>query len=174
MPQSFVRTRGAIAFAALLTTAAISGCSLGGDTSLPPFTDPATINYEAATGVNITTMTRLTQAVYSKDSVVGTGRTVVVGDSIAVYYNGKLNTGFSFDRRARPSTTFETVLDSTRIIPGWIIGIQGMKVGGIRKIVIGPESAYGYERRVDGAGNTIIPSNSVLVFDVEMVNATAR
>jgi len=52
------------------------------------------------------------------------------------------------------------------VIPGWELGIQGMKVGGIRKLVMPPHLAYG------AGGSCNIPPNSTLVFDVEVVDVS--
>ena len=54
-------------------------------------------------------------------------------------------------------------------------GIAGMKTGGTRKLVIGPESGYQYTARTDASGTIIIiPSNSVLIFDVEAVRSSPK
>lgn len=176
MPPALVRSRRlATALVLASSAASISGCSLGGDSALPPYTDPATQTYATSTGVtSIATMTRVTEHVYTQDVVAGTGRVVAPGDSIAVYYSGRLSGGFQFDARARPSTPFESVLDSTRLIKGWVFGLSGMRVGGTRRMAIGPESAYRYSTVRDVAGNIVIPPNSVLVFDVEVTAATNR
>ena len=172
----FARSRRFVtAFVLLGSGAALVGCSLVGDnTGLPPFTDPATQNYATSTGVTIATMTRVNAQVYTQDIIAGTGRTVAVGDSISVYYVGRLSGGFQFDARARPATTFATVLDTTRLIKGWVNGLPGMKVGGTRRLIVGPELAYQFSTRRDIDGNISIPPNSVLVFDVELVEALAR
>ena len=163
------------AFALVSSGAVLVGCSLVGDnTGLPPFTDPAKQSYATNTGVTLATMTRVNAQVYTQDIIVGTGRTVAIGDSISVYYVGRLTVGFQFDGRARPATTFATVLDTTRLIKGWVNGLPGMKVGGTRRMLVGPEFAYRFSTVRDINGNVSIPPNSVLVFDVELVEALAR
>ena len=163
------------AFALVSSGAVLVGCSLVGDnTGLPPFTDPAKQSYATNTGVTLATMTRVNAQVYTQDIIVGTGRTVAIGDSISVYYVGRLTGGFQFDGRARPATTFATVLDTTRLIKGWVNGLPGMKVGGTRRMLVGPEFAYRFSTVRDINGNVSIPPNSVLVFDVELVEALAR
>ena len=163
------------AFALVSSGAVLVGCSLVGDnTGLPPFTDPAKQSYATNTGVTLATMTRVNAQVYTQDIIVGTGRTVAIGDSISVYYLGRLTGGFQFDGRARPATTFATVLDTTRLIKGWVNGLPGMKVGGTRRMLVGPEFAYRFSTVRDINGNVSIPPNSVLVFDVELVEALAR
>jgi FKBP-type peptidyl-prolyl cis-trans isomerase FkpA len=168
MPFAPVRSRRLVAGVALAaSTLALTGCSLGGDTSLPPYTDPATQSYATATGVTIASMTRVNASVYTQDLTVGTGRVIAIGDSLSVYYKGSLVDGYVFGSRARPDSALAVVLDTTQLIKGWVNGIAGMKTGGTRKLVIGPESGYQYTARTDATGTLIIiPSNSVLIFDV--------
>jgi FKBP-type peptidyl-prolyl cis-trans isomerase FkpA len=181
MTLPFVRTRACLVIASLAALSALGACSL--DTTEPVPTDPANVTFDVSTGVTLSTMTKVSDQLYTKDSVVGTGRTVAVGDSIETYYNGRLTGGFLFDARARPATGITFQLDSGKIvngveqpgvIKGWVQGIAGMKVGGIRKLVIGPSLAYGFNTVRDQFGNLIIPSNSVLVFDVEVLRAVPR
>ena len=172
MPPALVRSRRiAAALVIAAGTVSLASCSLGGDSNLPAFTDPATQTYAAITNVTIANMTRVNAQIYTQDVTVGTGRVLAKGDSIQVYYAGRLTGGFQFDARARPSTPFASVLDTTRLIKGWVNGLAGMKVGGIRRMAIGPESAYQYSTVRDPAGNIIIPANSVLVFEVELADA---
>ena len=175
MPSPFVRSRRLALFVGLaVTTLGASACSLAGENTLPPFTNPATQTYAPATGVNIATMTRLSEHLYTQDVTAGTGRVVAVGDSITVYYTGRLNSGFQFDGRNAPDTPFATVLDTTRLIRGWVGGLPGARVGGTRRMVIGPALAYQYSTVRGQSGSVIIPANSVLVFDVQIVDARVR
>ncbi len=183
MPLSFVSPRRVVALAALAVSAAAAGCSLGGDSTLPEPTDPATQSYAAATGVTLASMTRVNAQLYQQDLVVGTGRTLAIGDSMTVYYNGRLSGGFTFDSRARPATAAAILFDTSKVvngvatpglIGGWIQGLAGMKVGGSRKLVIGPSLGYGFNTIRDNNNNLLIPANSVLVFDIEVVTATAN
>ena len=175
MPSALVRSRR-LASALLMAagTFTVAGCSLGGDTKLPPYSDPATTTYAASTGVVISAMTRLNASVYSQDVTVGTGRPVAVGDSISVFYKGALSTGFVFATLARPTAPFTTVLDSG-LIKGWNVGLAGVRTGGTRRLAIGPESAYRYSNITDqNTGAVIIPSNSVLAFEIEVVSSVAK
>ncbi|HYW50126.1 MAG TPA: FKBP-type peptidyl-prolyl cis-trans isomerase [Gemmatimonadaceae bacterium] len=161
------------AFLGIALVATLAGCRLDGGSTLPPPSDPATQTYAPSTGVTIANMTRVSPQLYTQDVVVGTGRSVNVGDSIKVYYTGALTGGFQFDGRVQPSTPFATVLDTLNLIKGWVGGLEGARVGGTRRMVIGPSLAYGYETRTNG-NQVIIPSNSVLVFDVQVVDAFPR
>ncbi|MFK7799673.1 MAG: FKBP-type peptidyl-prolyl cis-trans isomerase [Aureispira sp.] len=91
----------------------------------------------------------------------GTGiQAAGVYSEVSVNYVGRLINGTEFDRSG--STAFTTTLD--RVIKGWQYGIPFFKVGGSGKLII--PSALGYGTR--GAGS--IPANSVLVFDIELVD----
>ena len=175
MTSIFVRSRSVIATLAVAATiAGIAGCSLGGDSKLPPYTNPSTQVYDTSTRVNIATMTRVDSQLYVSDVTVGTGRTVAYGDSIAVYYSGKLAGGYAFQTLARPTAPLAASLDTLNLIKGWTLGLPGMKVGGTRRLVVGPGNGYGFSIRVDNNGIVIIPSNSVLVFEVEVTRATPK
>jgi len=104
------------------------------------------------------------------DSVVGTGTTASAGKMVTVHYTGWLYApnapdrhGAQFDSsRGRDPFTFR--LGSGGVIPGWDQGVDGMKVGGKRTLVIPAALGYGS----DGAGP--IPPNANLIFDVELLN----
>jgi FKBP-type peptidyl-prolyl cis-trans isomerase len=106
-----------------------------------------------------------------KDLKEGEGNSVAVHSPIIVNYTGWLydpcapdHKGKQFDSsRGRPPLSF--IVGAGRVIKGWDEGVQGMKVHGQRMLVIPPDKAYG-ER---GAGNGLIPPNSTLVFDVELL-----
>ncbi|HVI69556.1 MAG TPA: FKBP-type peptidyl-prolyl cis-trans isomerase [Magnetospirillaceae bacterium] len=104
------------------------------------------------------------------DIKVGTGAVAQVGDSITVHYKGTLaQTGIKFDSsydRGEPITLALQAPSATQpgVIRGWVTGIDGMKVGGKRRLVIPASLAYG-----DEAQETI-PANSDLVFEVELLN----
>jgi FKBP-type peptidyl-prolyl cis-trans isomerase len=98
------------------------------------------------------------------DEVVGTGAEAQAGQNIQAHYVGTLLNGTKFDSSVDRGQPFEFTLGVGQVIQGWDLGIQGMKVGGKRKLVISPELAYGSR----GAGN-LIPPNSTLVFEVQLM-----
>ena len=174
MTPEFVRFRRAATALSAASSVLLTGCALGGETNLPPFTNPATVAYAASTGVTIATMTRIDSTVYFQDVVVGTGRTVAFGDSITAYYKGSLSSGSVFNSVARPSAPFTAVLGTTLLV-GWRLGVPGMKTGGTRRLAVGPASGYGYSNVTDQiTGALLIPSNSVLAFDIEIVSSVAK
>jgi FKBP-type peptidyl-prolyl cis-trans isomerase FkpA len=99
------------------------------------------------------------------DVVVGTGAVASSGDTVTVQYVGSLTNGTVFDASARHSAEgFTFNLGAGQVIKGWDQGVAGMKVGGKRLLVIPAFLAYG-----DRAIGDIIPANSTLVFEVELV-----
>ena len=74
--------------------------------------------------------------------------------------------GRQFDSSIARGEPLDFVLGTGRVIKGWDQGVQGMKVGGKRTLIIPGELAYGPR----GAGNGDIPPNSALIFDVELLD----
>ena len=98
------------------------------------------------------------------DQVVGTGEVAVVGKTANVHYTGWLENGKKFDSSVDRGQPFSFPLGAGRVIKGWDEGVQGMKVGGKRKLTIPSDLGYGSR----GAGG-VIPPNATLVFDVELL-----
>jgi FKBP-type peptidyl-prolyl cis-trans isomerase len=100
-----------------------------------------------------------------RDSKCGSGPEATRGSSIKVKYVGKLATGQVFDSSARHGgKPFPTRIGVGAVIPGWDEGVPGMRVGGIRTLVIPPALAYGSS----GAGT--IPPNSTLEFTITLLS----
>jgi hypothetical protein len=98
-----------------------------------------------------------------EDVVEGTGAEAKSGDTVVVHYTGTLLDGTKFDSSRDSGTPFQFQLGAGRVIQGWEQGVSGMKVGGTRKLTIPPELGYGSQ----SIGS--IPANSVLLFDVELL-----
>lgn len=98
-----------------------------------------------------------------QDAVVGTGVVAENGKKITVNYTGYLSDGTKFDSSLDRGVPFEFTLGVGQVIKGWEVGIQGMKVGGKRTIIVPPEFGYG-DREIGS-----IPANSTLIFDVELL-----
>jgi len=101
----------------------------------------------------------------------GTGEVSKTGDIVAVNYTGALADGTVFDSNVDPKyghvEAFSFQIGNKGpggVIEGWNIGVNGMKVGEVRRLVIKPELAYGEQ----GAGQAI-PPNSTLTFDVQLL-----
>lgn len=115
-------------------------------------------------------VTKLPSGVEIEDTLVGTGYEVQAGGTVVAHYRGTLKaTGEEFDSSFKRNEPIPFPL--SRVIKGWQEGIPGMKVGGKRKLTIPAAMAYGDKDMKDGDGKIIIPKNSDLIFEVELVNA---
>jgi FKBP-type peptidyl-prolyl cis-trans isomerase FkpA len=99
----------------------------------------------------------------------GTGREAVAGKAVTVHYTGWLydpnqpnNKGSQFDTSVN-GQPYSFVLGAGAVIRGWDQGLVGLKVGGVRQLVIPPDLAYG------AAGRGPIPPNATLLFEVELM-----
>ncbi len=99
-----------------------------------------------------------------EDLDIGTGDTCKAGDHVSMHYTGWLTNGKKFDSSIDRNDPFSFQLGVGQVIPGWDQGVEGMQVGGKRKLTIPSKLAYGEM----GAGG-IIPPNATLVFDVELL-----
>lgn len=98
-----------------------------------------------------------------EDIKVGTGAEAVAGKEVEVHYTGTLTNGQKFDSSKDRNQPFKFTLGAGQVIKGWDQGVAGMKEGGVRKLTIPPELAYG--SRAVGS----IPANSTLIFEVELL-----
>jgi FKBP-type peptidyl-prolyl cis-trans isomerase FkpA len=99
-----------------------------------------------------------------EDVSEGEGAVAAAGQRVSVHYTGWLTDGKKFDSSKDRNDPFDFPLGGGRVIRGWDEGVQGMKVGGVRKLTIPPELGYGAR----GAGG-VIPPNAALVFEVELL-----
>jgi FKBP-type peptidyl-prolyl cis-trans isomerase len=129
-------------FSALTLAALLTAC--GGDTGTSP--SGGTVGKE--------------------DLVVGTGATVVNGDTVTVNYTGTFTNGTVFDSSLSPGRTpFSFRVGAGQVIAGWDQGLldPAMKVGGRRKLTVPPSLGYGSQ------GTQGIPGNSTLIFDITLL-----
>jgi peptidylprolyl isomerase len=100
------------------------------------------------------------------DLVEGDGETATKGQTVEVHYVGvSYATGAQFDASWDRGDTFKFGLGRGQVIAGWDQGVEGMRVGGRRRLTISPELAYGKR----GAGGVIGPDET-LVFVVDLVS----
>ena len=100
-----------------------------------------------------------------EDTKVGSGAEAKAGQTVAVHYTGWLTNGTKFDSSKDRGQPFTFPLGGGRVIKGWDEGVQGMKIGGVRKLTIPASLGYGAQ----GAGG-VIPPNATLVFEVELLD----
>ncbi len=98
------------------------------------------------------------------DIKVGNGPEAKAGQTVTVNYTGWLTNGKQFDSSVGREP-FKFHLGGGEVIKGWDLGVEGMKVGGKRQLKIPPDLAYGSR----GVGGGLIPPNSTLIFDVELL-----
>jgi peptidylprolyl isomerase len=99
------------------------------------------------------------------DLVVGDGDEATAGKRVSVHYVGvAFSTGEEFDASWNRGEPFGFKLGKGQVIPGWDQGVQGMRVGGRRKLTIPSAMAYGAR----GAGGVIKP-HEPLVFVVDLL-----
>ena len=99
-----------------------------------------------------------------EDLVLGEGEVAAAGQRVTVHYTGWLTNGSKFDSSKDRNDPFMFGLGQGQVIRGWDEGVQGMKIGGKRKLTIPPELGYGAR----GAGG-VIPPNATLVVEVELL-----
>lgn len=100
-----------------------------------------------------------------KDLKLGQGDEVVgTGDTVKVHYIGKFTNGKVFDSSYKRQKPKRFSMRSSTLIKGWKIGVQGMKLGGKRRLTIPPDLAFGEKGKFNS-----IPPNATLIFDIELV-----
>jgi FKBP-type peptidyl-prolyl cis-trans isomerase FkpA len=99
-----------------------------------------------------------------KNIVEGTGIEAVRYSKVTVHYTGLLSNGKKFDSSLDRGVPFNFTLGVGQVIRGWDQGVEGMKVGGKRELIIPPKLAYGQR----GAGG-VIPPNATLKFEIELL-----
>lgn len=157
-PAPMHRTRRAV-----LALALVAAAACGSDSTVTAPTDIMHTQFAASLGVNPATMTVTPSGLYLRDDTVGTGATATAGKQVTVQYTGWLASGTKFDSSLDRGQPFVFTLGAGMVIPGWDEGVQGMKVGGTRTLIIPPALGYG------ASGRGAIPPNAILVFRIQLL-----
>ena len=99
-----------------------------------------------------------------RDSKVGDGAPVIVGDTVTVDYVGKLQDGTEFDSSIKRGTPFSFTVGEGKVIKGWEQGLIGMKKGGQRILIIPSDMGYG------DRGMGPIPPGATLLFSITLLD----
>ena len=156
--------RAVLALTLALAAACTSDEGAAGGSRAPANPDPAQNTYAPALNVNLQTSSKTAEGLYYRDVQEGTGQVAVEGRQIRVHYTGWLPDGTKFDSSRDRNEPLPFTLGAGMVIRGWDIGVAGMRVGGRRTLVIPADLGYGANGMPPD-----IPGNSVLVFDVELV-----
>lgn len=111
------------------------------------------------------TITTTASGLVIEEIALGSGAEAKPGLLVVVHYTGWLTDGTKFDSSHDRNDPFVFPLAQRYVIPGWDEGVEGMRVGGKRKLTIPPELGYGAR----GAGG-VIPPNATLVFEVALID----
>lgn len=122
---------------------------------------PANLSDGTAPGADDPALKDIGEGLRVRDLKEGSGPEAKPNGTVVVHYTGWLLNGQSFDSSRKTGRPYETSLNN--VVAGWQKGIPGMKVGGVRKLVIPADLGYGM-RAQSG-----IPPNSTLVFEVELL-----
>lgn len=101
-----------------------------------------------------------------EDIKEGIGETPKKGNTVKVHYTGWLTNGKKFDSSVDRGEPFEFKIGIGQVIKGWDEGVLTMKKGGKRRLTIPPELGYGQ----NAVGQGLIPANSTLIFEVELLD----
>jgi FKBP-type peptidyl-prolyl cis-trans isomerase len=142
----------------------LSACATGGG-AVPTLRPIESIPFASSLDVNLSRMTKTATGLYYRDIEAGTGNIVHAKMDVKVHYTGWLTNGVKFDSNGEDEQPLTVPIGRGRAIKGWDEGLEGMRVGGRRQLVIPPELAYGSNR------SGLIPPDAVLVFDIHVVSA---
>ena len=149
----------------VLAPLAFVACLNGTEPQSYPNIPIESTTFATSLNVDLAASTKTASGLYYRDLTLGTGKTAASGDSVFVRYSAAFVNGQVFDQRTSVEPTLDFKLGTGYVIPGWDEGIVGMKVGGVRQLIVPPALAYG------STGYLSIPPNAVLVFTVILAGA---
>jgi FKBP-type peptidyl-prolyl cis-trans isomerase FkpA len=153
-------------FASLALVLSAAACGSDGPTEV---VDPGPPPPLPAGAVTVTTGSGLQYV----DVAVGSGGAAAqAGNRVRVHYTGWLSSTNKFFDTSAGGPPLEFFLGQNAVIAGFDEGIRGMRVGGKRRLIIPPSLGYGASPVTNNAGVVVIPANSTLIFDVELVTVS--
>ena len=157
-------------FSAVAALAILASCDLSTGPDIPAPIDPAQDTYATSLGVDIASMTKTSSGLYYKDKVVGTGTVVAaVNDSIRANYTVWLTNGTKVDSsKDTGGSPIRFRIGDQDVIPGFSEGFVGMKVGGVRQLVIPTALAWGPQGSAV-PGKPRIQPNANVIFEIEFL-----
>lgn len=117
------------------------------------------VEFAPSLGINLADFTRTSSGLYYEDVQEGMGDPAANGQEVRVAYAGWLSDGTEFDRGE-----FSFTLGAGQVVRGFDEGVQGMRAGGIRRIIIPPALGYGSQ------GSGPVPPNSIMIFRIELLS----
>ena len=162
-----LRARSLLLVLCLAALVAVAGCGSDSEEPASKSTPEAAATPERTKPEITVPKGKAPKKLVIKDIEEGTGKAAKAGDQVTVQYVGTsfLN-GRQFDASWDRGEPFQFQLGAGSVIPGWDQGVEGMKVGGRRQLVIPPDLAYGEQ----GSPPTIGP-NETLVFVIDLLSA---
>lgn len=150
---------------ALLALGAVAAGCAGGpgySPANPAPWDPESITFGEALAVELDAMERRPSGLYVEDLQAGEGSEARRGGEVTLHYVGYLADGTVVDATAE-GEPIRFRLGRDPVIRGWTEGVEGMRTGGVRRLVVRPSLGYG------ARGQGPIPPNATLVFDVRLL-----
>ncbi len=156
--SAFTTTRKSLwmGLRAALIAAATFTASCGEDVAGPEVIEE--VEFAASLGIDLAAMTRTASGLYYEDVEPGTGDPAAAGQEATVAYTGWLRDGTVFD-----SGEFSFRLGLGQVVPGFDEGVVGMRVGGVRRIIIPPALGYGSQ------GSGPVPPNAIMIFRIQLL-----
>lgn len=156
----------------------LPGCGGGRDPVGPGPPDIESLVFAPSLGVDISRMTLLPSGLYIRDLVLGDGIPLGQQQGARFNYQGWLRDGTPVDEGVYPMNLFSPgaflspingevyyLVGSGQTIAAWDIGLEGMRVGGRRQLVVPPKLGFGAAGSADGR----VPGNAVLVYLFELL-----
>jgi FKBP-type peptidyl-prolyl cis-trans isomerase len=157
--------RLALAARSVATLAALGTLACFPDKLIAPACTPGTLTQASTNGDTVTTTTGLRYI----EGLQGDGPRTDWCHAVQIHYDAFLADGTEFDSSRDSDAPIVFVPGSGALIDGLEQGVIAMNVGGTRRLIIPPSLGFGAEPRRDAGGNIIVPANSTVIYDIEIL-----